>query len=249
VTLRSDILEAHKEAQKRARALVREVKRELRSADDMLRARLLTALTGRRTLSQVNKLTRNVAILRGAVFVRVQQLLEEALSEFAHEETQSARADLDLQGIPRVPAVSSERIRGRTLRSWVDGIRRSDRDRLEAEIHMGVAEGARAEVITQRIMGTVRARGRDGALGTAERQLTPLTTTAIMHFFSVVRGDAAAKAGLDERYETLPGKTESSDVCRKLDGTVFEAGEGPRPPQHFNCKSVRIPLLEENRNG
>ena len=245
MTLRSDTLNAHADATRYARSLVRRTKRELRSNDDRIRARLFAALDGRRTLSRVNGLVSAIASLRQDTFTGILNFLETELTEFSMAEVQVARADLDLDRIPQVPSVSSERIRGRTLRSWIDGLKQADRNRIEAEVHMGAADGITTSRIIRRVMGTVRARGRDGLLGTTERQLTPLITTAVMHFFSVVRGNAAEMAGLDEIYETLPGRIEHSDVCRQLNGTVFEAGEGPRPPQHFNCRSVRIPLLEE----
>ena len=33
-------------------------------------------------------------------------------------------------------------------------------------------------------------------------------------------------------------------ICRALDGKVFKHGQGPYPPQHFNCRSryINIPI-------
>ena len=42
---------------------------------------------------------------------------------------------------------------------------------------------------------------------------------------------------------TLDGRT--SDICRALDGQVFEVGKGPVPPMHINCRSQRVPYEED----
>ena len=31
--------------------------------------------------------------------------------------------------------------------------------------------------------------------------------------------------------------------CAGLDGQIFTAGEGPQPPIHYNCRSIRIPII------
>lgn len=37
----------------------------------------------------------------------------------------------------------------------------------------------------------------------------------------------------------------TTDICRSLDGKVFNNGEGPRPPQHWNCRSFTIPIFTD----
>ena len=41
---------------------------------------------------------------------------------------------------------------------------------------------------------------------------------------------------------TLDGRT--SAICRALDGTIHEYGKGPVPPQHFNCRSATVPIID-----
>lgn len=36
----------------------------------------------------------------------------------------------------------------------------------------------------------------------------------------------------------------TSDICRGLDGKIFEAGNQPIPPMHFNCRSTLIPITK-----
>jgi SPP1 gp7 family putative phage head morphogenesis protein len=41
---------------------------------------------------------------------------------------------------------------------------------------------------------------------------------------------------------TLDGRT--SAICRALDGQEFAYGKGPTPPQHFNCRSTTVPIVD-----
>jgi uncharacterized protein with gpF-like domain len=41
---------------------------------------------------------------------------------------------------------------------------------------------------------------------------------------------------------TLDSRT--SAICRTLDGKEFEYGNGPLPPQHYNCRSTTIPVID-----
>ena len=42
---------------------------------------------------------------------------------------------------------------------------------------------------------------------------------------------------------TLDSRT--SAICRALDGKDFEYGKGPTPPQHFNCRSTTVPVIDK----
>jgi hypothetical protein len=41
---------------------------------------------------------------------------------------------------------------------------------------------------------------------------------------------------------TLDGRT--SSTCRSLDGKEFGIDDGPRPPAHFGCRSVTVPIIK-----
>jgi len=46
---------------------------------------------------------------------------------------------------------------------------------------------------------------------------------------------------------TLDART--SSICRALDGTEFPYGKGPTPPQHFNCRSTTVPVIDYDALG
>jgi len=43
--------------------------------------------------------------------------------------------------------------------------------------------------------------------------------------------------------------TRTSSICRALDGREFEYGKGPTPPQHFNCRSTTVPVIDYDELG
>lgn len=43
---------------------------------------------------------------------------------------------------------------------------------------------------------------------------------------------------------TLDGRT--SAVCQARDGDEYPVGEGPRPPAHYNCRSLRVPVVRKD---
>ena len=43
--------------------------------------------------------------------------------------------------------------------------------------------------------------------------------------------------------------TRTSAICRALDGREFEYGKGPMPPQHFNCRSTTVPVINYKELG
>lgn len=35
----------------------------------------------------------------------------------------------------------------------------------------------------------------------------------------------------------------TTPYCRRQDGKIYDVGEGPRPPAHYNCRSVVVPVV------
>jgi len=79
------------------------------------------------------------------------------------------------------------------------------------------------------------------------RQAGAMVRTAVNHMGTQARTDTF-KANADvldgERWTaTLDGRT--TILCMSRDGTVYPVGEGPRPPAHFACRSVRAPVEKQ----
>ncbi len=112
------------------------------------------------------------------------------------------------------------------------------------EIRAGVVAGDDIATLSQRVRGTGVFAGK--GFKTALRQSETLARTAVSHVANSTR-EAVYKENDDiikgvEYVATLDSKT--TEICMSLDGKVFDIGEGPRPPMHFNCRSTTIPITK-----
>ncbi len=83
------------------------------------------------------------------------------------------------------------------------------------------------------------------ATAVANNQVMALVRTSVNQVANAASQQTyQANQDVTQKYRyiaTLDGKT--SPICRSLDGRVFEYGKGPTPPQHFNCRSTTVPIV------
>lgn len=135
---------------------------------------------------------------------------------------------------------------GRILKDWAANMQSSDVRRMHAAIQAGMVAGEDSATIARRVVGTGRIRGVDGVTEATRREVQAVVRTAVQHVANGAR-DAFFDANKDlftaERYvATLDSRT--TPICRALDGKQFEVGKGPRPPLHFNCRSLRVAAFD-----
>jgi len=102
-------------------------------------------------------------------------------------------------------------------------------------VRVGIAEGQTTNQIAKTVTQMTNTR--------TKAQAEALIRTAANHASTVARS-AVYKENSDvldgEIYTaTLDGHTTME--CASLDGKTYDVGQGPHPPIHFNCRSVRIP--------
>ena len=144
-------------------------------------------------------------------------------------------------------AVLSRPFQGRLLKEWLSGIEAAKAVRVRDAIRLGMVEGETIDQIVRRIRGTRAARYADGLMEIDRRGAAAMVRTAVNHVGSVAR-EAVALDNSDilkgERWTaTLDGRT--SAVCRGRDGTIYPVGNGPKPPAHIGCRSLRVPVLSD----
>ena len=115
--------------------------------------------------------------------------------------------------------------------------------------------GQQAEVFTKEVQnGLILGEGSEKIARRLRRQLIPVPNNQIR---TMVRtsvnqvANAASQAVYSQNQEitkryryiaTLDSRT--SAICRALDGRTFKYNEGPTPPQHFNCRSTTVPIVD-----
>lgn len=111
----------------------------------------------------------------------------------------------------------------------------------------GYADGWTTQQLVQAVRGTKKAKYSDGLVAKIGRDADAVVRTAIQHVASTARMQTwAANSDIVKGYRwvsTLDGKT--TQVCRSLDGKVFELGKGPRPPIHIRCRSTTVAELDD----
>ena len=146
---------------------------------------------------------------------------------------------------------------GQTVEKAFRGIAESQKDALTRHIRQGVFSGESTAEIARRMTGTLKFGQK--ALSSRQKALAggELTKLANHQIRTIVRTSVnqvqnqasqavyAANSKVAPKYQyvaTLDSRT--SAVCRDLDGKTFAYNRGPTPPQHFNCRSTTVPVVD-----
>ena len=147
---------------------------------------------------------------------------------------------------------------GKVLAKSFRGLAEAQADLFAKTVRNGLLTGESTDKLARRLKG----RLKFGDLGPLSvKQLAQaggeLTTVANRQIMAMVRTsiNQVANASSQQVYEanqdvtkryryvaTLDSRT--SPICRALDGKEFDYGKGPTPPQHFNCRSTTVPVID-----
>lgn len=142
--------------------------------------------------------------------------------------------------------VDIQPLQGRVLADWAASLAESDKQRIGAAIRLGMAQGEDSTAIVRRVIGTNSLDGADGATQATRANAASITNTAVSTMSSEARAafyDANDDIISEEAYvATLDGKT--TPFCQAHDGHIYKVGEGPMTPHHWNCRSIRVPVID-----
>lgn len=146
---------------------------------------------------------------------------------------------------------------GKVLEKSFRGLAESQADLFAKTVRNGLLTGESTDKLARRLKG----RLQFGQPAMSARQMAlaggELTTVANHQVMAMVRTsiNQVANASSQQVYEanqdvtkryryvaTLDSRT--SAICQALDGQEFDYGKGPTPPQHFNCRSTTVPLID-----
>ena len=145
---------------------------------------------------------------------------------------------------------------GQTVEKAFRGIAASSQEKLALAIRSGVFSGETSQQIARKLIGGLDF-GQPGTvkqIAAAGGEITKLANyqiqTIIRTSVNQVQNQAsqavyAANSKVARKYEyvaTLDSKT--TPICQRLDGEQFEYNKGPTPPQHFNCRSTTVPVVD-----
>ena len=148
---------------------------------------------------------------------------------------------------------------GQVVAKAFRGISTKQAELISSQIRIGITEGESIPKIAKRLRGRLqfganqemtakaqRFAGGDG-MRLANTQVMTIVRTSVNQVQNAVsQASYSANQDVTQRYQyvaTLDART--SKICASLDGRIFKYNEGPLPPQHFNCRSTTIPIIDD----
>jgi SPP1 gp7 family putative phage head morphogenesis protein len=145
---------------------------------------------------------------------------------------------------------------GKIVEKAFRGIAEDQAELFAQVVRNGLLTGETTDDISRRLKGRLRFNqpGSPRQIAAAGGQVTTVANNQIQ---ALVRTsiNQVANAASQQVYEanqditkkyryvaTLDSRT--SAICRALDGREFEYGKGPKPPQHFNCRSTTVAVID-----
>ncbi|QJI53346.1 minor head protein [Alteromonas phage vB_AcoS-R7M] len=258
---------------KYAHGLTIESAKKLASSESALRAvlydyidaapsRQLTGAAGREWQRKFEIALRET---RSPAWAEVGTMLSDDFKEFAIAEAASAATVIQgsvpvILGLTLPPAgqlisvVNSQPFQGRTLKQWLERTEEADVQRMLASAKSGIINGRTPTDITRGIVGTVT-RPRDSIARKAFNDVESVILTLTNGIQNEAK-QALYQQNSDiikyERYAvTLDSRTtvecaEAGSRHNKHGKGIYLIGEGPMPPLHFRCRSLRIPYFGPN---
>jgi SPP1 gp7 family putative phage head morphogenesis protein len=146
---------------------------------------------------------------------------------------------------------------GQVVSKAFRGIATSQAEQFSQVVRNGLLTGETTPSIAKRLIGSLQFGEEAKTVGQIAAAGGQLTQVADNQIITLVRTsiNQVANAASQQVYEgnqditkkyryiaTLDTRT--SAICRALDGKEFEYGKGPMPPQHFNCRSTTVPVID-----
>ena len=145
---------------------------------------------------------------------------------------------------------------GQVVQKAFRGIAEDQAELFAQVVRQGLLTGETTDDIARRLKGRLRfgQKGSVKQIASAGGQATTVANNQVMALVrtSINQVANAASQQVYEANQDITKKyryvatldTRTSAICRALDGREFEYGKGPKPPQHFNCRSTTRAVID-----
>jgi SPP1 gp7 family putative phage head morphogenesis protein len=212
--------------------------------------------TGPATTARLKVLEQSIKALRDPAIQESADLWTEQLQRVAKSEASfindafnsahDVTVDLALPTATALAAlVSKTPFMGKLMKDWAKKLAKDDLDRIMAQIRIGLAAGDTPEQIARRVMGQAKLDGADGVVEITRNNARAITRTAVNSIANESRKQTFINNAdvFEEEVYVATLDSHTTPICRSLDGNRYPVGEGPYPPQHWGCRSVRVALI------
>lgn len=250
-----------------ADGIAKELSKELLDTEDQLEGLLYvhakrlqaTPIGTKAYITQRRKFINAIVELRHPAFETIRKRLVNDIKEVIIDEAQFAATTIQ-NALPvdiefKIPSKDSLKqlavstpMAGKPLNEWISSTRNRDTLDITDGIVNRLGQGLSIDDAVSAIVGTSRTRNNsiirkswNNIEGIAHSSVTNAQTQAT---------EALAEVNpfviTDEKFvATLDGGT--TFICIGNDQTIHKIGEGPMPPLHFRCRSLRVPFINADR--
>lgn len=198
----------------------------------------------------------DIASITGTAGAELRALMTANMTEFAEYEAQFTQrllqgaVTVELAGVSTVALgaavarapmtlVSGQKTINTTFAGIFDTFASGVSREVMTTVQAGITQGSTTQQITRQVMGMVESRTRAQAEAVIRTAANTAGSAARSELYSansdVLKGE--------EWTAVLDGRT--TLVCSGRDGKVYPVGQGPQPPAHYNCRSVRVPVVDD----
>lgn len=160
----------------------------------------------------------------------------DGIAQHAHNGSGVTVTTQQLSASAAYSIATSTPMQGRFVNKSIRELPKLQRDRIEQQLRIGFAQGESLGSIKKRISGMT---------GTNATHLESFIRTANTHIASQVQraSNELNKDLIQYEVYSVVLDSRTSRICMGLSGKKYKVGEGPYPPMHFRCRSVRYPVL------
>jgi len=146
---------------------------------------------------------------------------------------------------------------GEVITKAFRGIAVDQAERFSQVVRQGLLTGETTPDIAKRLIGSLQfgeeaktarqlAAAGGQATAVADNQIMTIVRTSINQVANTASQQVyEANQDITKKYRYVATlDTRTSARCAALDGREFEYGKGPMPPQHFNCRSTTVPIID-----
>ncbi len=217
-------------------------------------------LTDANSIKVMSELAADIAELRTPAWLTIQSEAVEELSQFAIAEAGMAASTIQgavpvVLGLSVPPTqklvsvVKSQPFQGKTLKQWVAKNSADDVQRILDYAKIGIVQGRTPKAIAREIVAASSTAPDISKRAIKDLESVLLTVTnGVQQQVKQDLYEANSDIIKEEAYlATLDGRT--TFICASEDGKTYPRGQGPIPPLHFRCRSLRVPYINPDNLG
>lgn len=143
-----------------------------------------------------------------------------------------------------IPEILGTIVVTRSFETWMQDFSQADTTRITDTVTTGLVQGRTKSQILASVLGDKAVDGRNGSTNVSRTSLHAIADNALFTWATQAREDFSKENEEELPYDIYWAVIDerTTVVCRKFHQRIFRVGQGPVPPLHWFCRSIRIAL-------